>query len=80
MESDWKITIFTGPLDREWLVAEISYKGEEWAELSEFGKTITLFGRSDNSPWILPYDEVIHILENAKDEVVENPAEDTPKG
>jgi hypothetical protein len=75
MESDWKIKIFTGPLEKEWLIAEIYYKDEEWAELREFGEQITFFSRNDNAPWVLPYEEVIWILSAARNEVLENPTE-----
>jgi|WetSurMetagenome_2_1015567.scaffolds.fasta_scaffold198434_2 hypothetical protein len=80
MESDWEIVIFTGPLDKEWLVAEIYYKGEEWSELTEFGEKVTLFARNDNTPWVLPYDEVIQILNKAKNEVMEKPSKNNLSG
>ncbi len=65
MESSWKILIATGPLDEDYLTAEIYYQGEEWAELSDFGKVLKLYPKYDGQPWILNPGEVIEVLERA---------------
>lgn len=66
MESSWKIMIATGPLDEDYLIAEIYFQGEEWAELSNFGRVLKLYSKFDGQPWILDPREVIEVIEMAE--------------
>ncbi len=66
METSWKIIIATGPLDEDYLIAEIYFQGEEWAELSDFGRALKLYPRYDGQPWILNPKEVIEVLRMAE--------------
>lgn len=47
METPWKIMIATGPLNEEYLTAEIYFQGEEWGELSDFGDVMKVYPRND---------------------------------
>ena len=66
MTSDWKILIVTGPLDEDYLIAEIYYKGEEVADISVFGTILTIYSRKDKQPWILKIEEFLEVIEVAK--------------
>ncbi len=54
--------------DRENLVAEISYKGYQWAELSnEHNKfMIEFYPHPEKGDWEFPLDEAFEALEKAK--------------
>jgi hypothetical protein len=65
MDSDWKIQIFTGPFEEDWLVTEIYYKDEEWANITHFGKEVKFYPKRDGSPWIFNSDEMMTVLLNA---------------
>lgn len=69
MITDWKILITTGPLDEDYLIAEIYYKGEEWAELSDFGTILKIHPKAINQPWILNVEEVVDVIKLAQDKL-----------
>ncbi len=43
MDNKMHFQIFSGPLDEEWLVAELFYGEEMWGELIEGGETLILY-------------------------------------
>ncbi len=67
MIKDWKVIISTGPFDKDYLVAEISYKGEDWAELTEFGDVLKIYSKRDKQPWKLNPEEVIQVIKMAEE-------------
>lgn len=69
----FRITIASLP-DREYLVAEISYDGMQWAEISmETDEIMTQFyPHPRNEVWEFPYTEARNILEKAKNKLLES--------
>ena len=65
MDSDWKILISTGPLDQDWLISEIYYKGEALAFITHFGEKVEIYPKRDGSPWLFNTDEMLAVLLNA---------------
>lgn len=60
--------------DRERLVAEILYKGVQWAEISQEKEDeliIQLYSHPREKNWEFPYDEALQILEEAKNKLLE---------
>jgi hypothetical protein len=68
MDSKWRVFITSGPLNKDYLEAEIWYGDEQWAILTEFGKTIFFYPRMNNEPWIFNLDDVLVILQKLKEE------------
>lgn len=69
----FRITIASLP-DREHLVAEILYEGVQWAEISQEKEdklTIQFYPHPREKHWEFPYDEVLQILEQAKNKLLE---------
>ena len=64
---NFRITVISLP-DREDLVAEIFYKNEQWAEISqETGELLVQFYNSDNQNyWEFSLSEAIQVLESAR--------------
>jgi hypothetical protein len=56
------------PPDREKLVAEIICDHEQWAEVHQENKELTLkvYPRQDGQPWKLSYEEALTALQTAK--------------
>lgn len=65
METPWKILIATGPLNEEYLTAEIYFQGEGWGELSNFGNVMKVYPRNDGQPWTINPKELIEVLKLA---------------
>jgi len=55
------------------LVAEIFYGDHQWAEVNQEGSVlqIEIYPRMDGQPWRIPYEQVIHVLEEAKKQLVD---------
>ena len=70
-----KITVdIVSPPDREKLVAQISCDCEQWAEIHQEKKELTLeiYPRQDGQPWTLSYDESLAALLLAKTRLVDD--------
>ena len=68
-----KISVnLASPPDREKLVAEIMCDGEQWAEVHQEKKELTLevYPRRDGQPWTLSYDEALAALQTAKNRLI----------
>jgi len=66
--------IIASPPDREEQVAEVWYKNELWAEISEetIGQfMIQFYNQSKNDYWEFSYKEAIEALEKAKNRLAE---------
>lgn len=63
MDKHFSIQIATGPLDEDWLVAEINYDGEPLAEISERGEKVTIFPRQMNDIWQFPLEGFLEVLD-----------------
>jgi hypothetical protein len=69
----FSITIASLP-DRERLVAEISYEGVQWAEISEETEDeliIQFYSHPREKYWEFEFEEAVKILEQAKNELLE---------
>ena len=68
-KENFRITVLSVP-DRENLVAEISYKGRGWVEISAevSNEFVVAFCNKDNGNyWEFPFDEAMEVLQEAKD-------------
>ena len=68
-KENFRITVLSVP-DRENLVAEISYKGKGWVEISAEipNEFVVAFCNNDNGNyWEFPFDEAMEVLQEAKD-------------
>ncbi len=63
----WRTQIASLP-DKDFVVVEIYYEDEQWAEISqENGRPlITMFSPIGSQYWELDVDEVLHIINHAK--------------
>ncbi len=70
--NEFRITVASLP-DRENLVAEISYDGFQFAEISqETGQLVIQFYRHPKKEyWEFSYNEILEIIEKAKKRLVE---------
>lgn len=66
MENKMRFQIFSGPLDEEWLVAELLYGEEMWGELIEWGKTLILYPRQNGEPWQFSTEDMMAIIVQAQ--------------
>ena len=71
MLDSFRITVASLP-DRENLVAEISYKGEQWVEISqETGEfLIQFYSPDDDDYWEFSFNEAMEVLEKAKEKLL----------
>ncbi|HWR65117.1 MAG TPA: hypothetical protein VN364_03275 [Bellilinea sp.] len=69
MESQIKILISTGPLDEEWLVAELYQDDEPLGELREWGKSFIIFPREGGKPWNIPVNDLVETIRTAQERV-----------
>lgn len=69
MDERMRYQIFTGPMDEEWLVAELYYGEDMWGELTEWGEKIILYPREDGQPWRFTIKDMIEILRQAQERV-----------
>lgn len=69
--NDFQITIASLP-DREHLVAEVLYKGVQWAEISQETEEIVvqLYPHPRQHYWEFPYDDAVAALQQAKQKLV----------
>ena len=68
-----KITVnLASPPDREKIVAEVFCDDEQWAEVHQEKKDLTLevYPRRDGKPWALSYDEALAALQLAKSRLI----------
>ena len=62
--------ISTGPMEEDWLVAEIYVnEHEQFAELWEWGEKLVIFPRTDGKTWDIPMEEFLEILAKARERV-----------
>lgn len=66
-KNNFRITVISLP-DRENIVSEIFYKGEQWVEISqETGELLIQFYNSNKGDhWEFSFDEAFNVLEKAK--------------
>ena len=66
--------LITSPPDRERTVAEIWGDDDQLAEINdESGYVrVEIYPRLDGKPWLLPYDDLLQLLEQAKISLVGN--------
>ncbi len=69
MSPDMMYRISTGPMDEDWLVAELLYGEDHFADLIEWGEKIILYPRSTREALTLPIDELLETIKTAKEEV-----------
>jgi len=63
------ILISTGPLDEEWLVAELYQDDVPLGELREWGNSFIIFPREDGRPWNLPVNDLLETIKTAQERV-----------
>ena len=73
MKTDWKIFISSGPLDKDWLVAEIFFKDEQCADVIEEGNAIILYNKLEDQSWRFDLQEFIDIINHAQETLKSNP-------
>lgn len=68
---NFKIAI-SSPPDREYLVAEIFFGSEQFAEINqdEGSLTVEIYPRKDEKPWAMSLREAIEALEKARNELL----------
>jgi hypothetical protein len=61
----------SSPPDRKYLVAEIFFGSEQWAELSQEGDNLRLeiYPRQNGRQWSLNFQEVVESLNEAKEKL-----------
>lgn len=69
MDEKMNLKIFTGPLNEEWLVAELYFEEEMWGELVEWGEKLILYPRLDGEPWRLSTKDVVELIKMAQERV-----------
>lgn len=68
--------IFTGPMEVDWLVAEIYVDDEQFADIQDWGEKIMVYPRLDGLPWSIPVDELLNTIETARERVRFRPNEE----
>jgi hypothetical protein len=69
MNSKIRYQIFTGPMDEDWLVAELLYEKEHFGDIVEWGDKIILYPRNNREPWKFPIDELVETITLARKQV-----------
>ena len=66
------IVNLASPPDRKKLVAEIMCDHEQWAEVHQEKKDLTLevYPRRDGQPWTISYEEALEALQTAKSRLI----------
>lgn len=74
---DFRITIASPP-DREQLVAEVFFGNEQVAEINQDAEDlrIEVYCRPSAAPWVLPFEEFMNTLNQAKVRLLGNSAVD----
>lgn len=75
MDEKMRFQIFSGPLDEEWLVAELLYGEEMWGELIEWGETLIFYPRQSGEPWRFSTKDVLTVIAQAQARVRPQPNE-----
>ena len=72
LNENFRITVISLP-DRENLVSEIFYKGEQWVEISHENKDLMVqfYPPVSSDFWEFPLDEAIEALEIARNKLLE---------
>ena len=67
MSNSFRICI-SSPPDREKLVAEIFFGSEQWAEINQEQTELVVefYARESGDPWVLPYENAIAALQEAR--------------
>jgi len=62
-----RVTVASPP-DREYLVSEVFFEGDQWAEVNQESGSLTveLYPRRDGQPWRLDFEEAVAALLEAK--------------
>ena len=68
MSDEVRICI-SSPPDRERLVAEIFFSGQQWGEINQEGSALELevYPRQDGQPWRISYNAVLSALQDARE-------------
>ena len=69
MSPQLKYQIFTGPLDQDWLVAELLYGDEHIGDLIEWGEKFVLYPRNNGESLSFSVDEFINTIKAARERV-----------
>jgi hypothetical protein len=77
MDQKIKYQIFTGPMEKDWLVAELLYDDEHIGDLVEWGEKLILYPRIDGEYWNLPVVELLETIKSAREEVRFIPKDDS---
>lgn len=75
MSENMRFQIFSGPLDKEWLTAELFYGDEMWGELIEWGETLILYPRQNGEPWRFSTQDMLSIIAQAQARIRTQPNE-----
>jgi hypothetical protein len=72
MKGEFRICI-SSPPDREKLVAEIFFGDTQWAEINQEGDILEVefYPRPDGKAWRIEYQDVIRVLDQAKQKLLE---------
>ena len=70
MAHDVRITI-SSPPDRQYIVAEIFFGNEQWAEINkEVGSLqVEFYPRQNGEPWSLSFQQAVEALNKAKEKL-----------
>lgn len=69
MKDKIRYQLFSGPLEEDWLTAEILYGEEHIGDLVEWGEKLFLYPRENGEFWKLPVDEFLETIKLAKERV-----------
>lgn len=61
--------ISTGPMEEDWLIAELLYGDEHLGDIVEWGEKIYLYPRDTGEPWYFSVDELINAIQLARSQV-----------
>jgi hypothetical protein len=66
----------SSPPDRKYLVAEIFFGSEQWAELNQEGDNLQLeiYPRQNGQPWSFNFQDAVESLNEAKEKLQANPS------
>ena len=76
MEKTIHYQIFTGPLEVDWLIAEILYGNEHIGDLVEWGEKFLIYPKDDGQPWEFPANDFVKVIQEARERVRFIPPQD----
>ena len=71
-KNNWSICL-SSPPDRESLVADIICNNEQMMEVNQENNfvNVELYPRQDGRPWVISYDQLLDLLNDAKNKLME---------